>query len=72
MGSKKCRGMATVATLAASMMLMGGAAFASPASAVEGDVGTTGLVPGPISNAVATARNTVAEVQRQIVRPLPL
>ena len=72
MTSKNGKRMAAVATLVASVVLMGGAAFASPASASAGDLGTTGLAPAPISEAAVTARNTVAEVQRQIVRPLPL
>lgn len=72
MGSKNCKRMAAIATMATSLMLMGGTAFGSPASASAGDLGTTGLAPAPISEAAATARTTVAEVQRQIVRPLPL
>lgn len=72
MASKNGKRMVAVATMATSLMLMGGAAFASPSSAVEGDVVKTGLLQGPILQAVATARNTVADVQRQIGRPLPL
>ena len=72
MASMNCKRMAAIATMATSLMLMGGAAFASPASTVEGDVGTTGLMPGPISQAHATARTTVADVQHQVIRPLPL
>jgi hypothetical protein len=72
MSSKNSKRMAAIATMAASLMLMGGAAFASSASVVEGDLGTTGLAPGPVSEAHATARTTVAEGQRQVIRPLPL
>jgi hypothetical protein len=72
MGSKNCKRMAAIATMAASLVLMGGGAFGSPASASAGDLGTTGLAPAPISEATTTARNTEAEVQRRILRPLPL
>ena len=72
MASKNVKRMASIATMAASLVLMGGAAFASPASAVDGGVGTAGLAPSPVSEAHANARTTVAEVQRQVIRPLPL
>jgi hypothetical protein len=52
--------MMAVATLATSMVLMGGAAFASSA--------TTGLAPQPIGEAVEGARGTAADVLNQIDR----
>ena len=67
MASKNCKRMAAVATLAASVVLMGGAAFASPAGAIAGHLGnTTGLVPDPIGEASETARSTAADVLNQI------
>ena len=69
MTSMTCKRMAAVAALATSVMLMGGAALASPASAVVGGGGgsdTTELVPGPVSKAYETFRNTLAEGDRQI------
>jgi hypothetical protein len=63
MASKNGKRMAAVATLVASVVLMGGAAFASPAS--DG-ANPTGLAPEPISKALQTGRTTVAEVDRQI------
>lgn len=67
MASMTCKRMAAVAALATSVVLMGGAAFASPASAGVGGTGeTTELVPGPISQAYETFRHTLAEGDRQI------
>lgn len=68
MASMTCKRMVAVAALATSVVLMGGAAFASPASAVVGGVGdTSGLAaPVPIGKALETVRNTLAEGDRQI------
>ena len=67
MASMTCKRMAAVAALATSVVLMGGAAFASPASAVVGGTGDkTELVPGPIGQAHETFRSTLAEGDRQL------
>jgi len=55
MASMNCKRMAAVATLATSVVLMGGAAFAAPA-------------PDPVNKAVTTARNTEVDVLNQINR----
>ena len=65
MASKTSKWMATVASAAISVMV-GGAAFAAPASAFEGTGTTMGLVPDRISEAVAAGRTAVAEGQRQV------
>jgi hypothetical protein len=63
MASKNCKRMATVATLAASVVLMGGAAFASPA----GHLGNTmGLVPDPVGQTAEAARSSAADVLNKI------
>jgi hypothetical protein len=59
MASMNFKRVAVVATLATSMVLMGGAAFAAPA--------TNGLAPDQDQ----TVRNIEADAVRQI-RPLPL
>jgi len=59
MASMNGKRVAVVATLTASLMVMGGAALAAPAT-------TTGLVPGPISDTHRTGRYTEAEAERQI------
>lgn len=67
MASMNCKGMVAIATLATSVVLMGGAAFASPASGTAGSMGnTTGLAPNPVGGAVEAGRNTVADGQNQI------
>jgi hypothetical protein len=67
MASKNSKRMATIATVAASLMMMGGAAFASPTSDTVIHVdGTTGLFPAPVSEALQLGRNTVATVDHQI------
>jgi len=55
MASMNCKRMVAVATLATSVVLMGGAAFAAPA-------------PDPVNKAVTTARNTEVDVLNQIKR----
>jgi hypothetical protein len=65
MAPKTSKWMATVASAAISVMV-GGAAFAAPASALEGTGTTMGLFPDPISEAVAAGRTAVAEDQRQV------
>jgi len=66
MASKNSKRMAAVA-LAASVVLMGGAAFASPASAVAGSTGVTSAFgPVPIGKGLETVRHTLAEGDRQI------
>ena len=65
MASKTSKWMATVASAAISVMV-GGVAFAAPASAFEGTGTTMGLFPDPISEAVAGGRTAVAEGQRQV------
>ena len=67
MASMNCKRMVAVATLATSVVLMGGAAFASSASGTAGSMGnTTGLAPDPVGVAVETGRNTAADGQNQI------
>ena len=56
----------TVVASAAIAAIVGGAAFAAPASASEGTVGATGLLPGPIGEAWAAGRTAAAEAQRQV------
>jgi hypothetical protein len=63
MASINFKRVAVAATLATSMVLMGGAAFAAPAP--------NGLAPDPVGKAHQTVRNIEAEAARQI-RPLPL
>jgi len=65
MASKASKWMAAVASAALSVM-MGGAAFAAPASAYEETGSAMGLLPGPISEAVPDGRTNVAEAQRQV------
>ena len=67
MASMNCKRMVAVATLATSVVLMGGAAFASPASPIAGGT-RTGLAPDPITKTVETARNTVVDRLNQIKR----
>jgi len=65
MASMNGKRRAAVATLATSLMVMGGAAFASPATASAGNGGkTTSLAP--VSKAIETARNTESDVHNQI------
>ena len=67
MASMNCKRMLAVTTLATSVVLMSGAAFASPASATAGSTGnTTGLAPDPVGKAVETARDSAADVLNQI------
>ncbi len=67
MASKNSKRMAAVATLATSVVLLGGAAFATPASAIAGQPGnTTGLAPDPVGRTAETARSTAADVLNQI------
>src|SRR5438128_12362700 len=67
MASMNCKRMVAVATLATSVVLMGGSAFASPASAIAGYTGNTkGLAPDPAGKVVETARNTVTDGLNQI------
>jgi hypothetical protein len=69
MASMNGKRIAAVATLATSVVLMSGAAFASPARATAGSTGTTtGLAPDPVGKAVETARDTAADVLNQIKR----
>jgi hypothetical protein len=69
MMSKKGKRTATIATLTASLLMMGGAAFAAPTSGVDGGAGiAAGLVPDPVGQAAETARNTIANVRNQIHR----
>ena len=55
MASINCKRMAAVATLATSVVLMSGTAFAAPA-------------PDPVNKAVTTARNAEVDVLNQIKR----
>jgi len=67
MVSMNCKRKATIATLAASLLMTGGAAFASPATASARNVGpTASLVPGPVDKAIETVRNTESDVHNQI------
>jgi hypothetical protein len=67
MASKNSKRMAAVAALATSVVLMGGAAFASPASPVAGSTGVTSAFgPVPIGKGLETVRHTLAEGDRQI------
>lgn len=59
MASMTFKRVAVVATLATSMVLMGGAAFASPTS-------PSGLAPDPVGKAHQTVRNTEADTVRQL------
>jgi hypothetical protein len=60
---------AAIATLAASLLMTGGASVASSTNDVEGGARiTAGLVPGPVGQAGETAGNTVADVTNQIRR----
>ena len=69
MASMNCKRMVAVATLATSMVLTGGAAFASPVRATAGYAeNTTVLVPEPVGEASETARSTAADVLNQIDR----
>ena len=71
MASMNCKRMVAVATLATSVVLMGGAASASPASGIAGSMGhTAGLAPDPVGMAVETVRNTAADALNQIKRAL--
>ena len=71
MASMNCKRMVAVATLATSVVLMGGAAVASPADGIAGTtVNTAGLAPDPAGGAVETARNTAADGQNQIKRAM--
>ena len=63
MASMNFKRVAVVATLATSMVLMGGAASAAPA--------TNGLAPDQVGETHQTVRNIEADAVRQI-RPLPL
>ena len=67
MASMNGKRLAAVAALTTSLMVMGGAAFASPAtvSAGNGDK-TTSLLPGPIAKAIETVRNTEGDAHNQI------
>ena len=72
MASMNCKRMLAVTTLATSVVLMSGAAFASPARPTAGSTGnTTGLAPDPVGEAVETARDTEADVLNQIKRAFP-
>jgi len=66
MTSMHCKRMVAVATLATSVVLMGGAAFASPANGIAATGTTTGLAPAAVGAAVEAARNTAADGQNQI------
>jgi len=67
MASMNCKRMVAVATLATSVVLVGGSAFASPANGIAGPTAnTTGLAPDPVGPAVETGRNTAADAQNQI------
>ena len=67
MASMNGKRIMAVATLATSVVLMSGAAFASPASATAGSTGnTTGLAPDPVGKTVETGRNTAVDVLNQI------
>jgi hypothetical protein len=66
MASMTFKRAAAVAALATSVVLMGGAAFASPATPSVGGHTTAGLVPEPVSKAHQTVRNTEAEGVRQL------
>ena len=63
MASMNFKRVAVVATLATSIVLMSGAAFAAPA--------TNGLTPDQVGETHQTVRNIEADAIRQI-RPLPL
>ena len=67
MASMNGKRIVAVATLATSVVLMSGAAFASPARATARTTEiTTGLAPDPVGKAVETARNTAADGLNQI------
>jgi len=59
MASMNFKRVAVVATLATSVVLMGGAAFAAPAC-------PSGVAPDPVSKAHQTARNTEANAVHQL------
>jgi hypothetical protein len=59
MASMNFKRIAAVAALSTSVVLMGGAAFAAPAT-------TAGLLPDPVSEATHTARNAEADAVRQV------
>lgn len=67
MASMNFRRAAAIATMVTSTVLMGGAAFAAPATPQAGDRGQTmGLVPEPVSKIHEAARNAEADTDRQI------
>ena len=69
MTSNTRKQLAAIAALTASLVMMGGTAFASSASGAAGSADhTTGLIPGPIGDASTLARDTVADVRNQIHR----
>jgi hypothetical protein len=59
MASMNFKRVAVVATLATSVVLMGGAAFAAP-------VCPNGIAPDPVSKAHQTARNAEADAVHQL------
>lgn len=65
MASMNLKRAAAIMTVAASVVLTAGAAFASPASPAAAD-GTTGIAPDPVGKAAHTVRNTEAEADRQV------
>jgi hypothetical protein len=67
MASMKSKRAAALATLATSLMMgMGGAAFASPPSAVEGHGPNKAVVPDLINDAREPVWNATREAQRQV------
>jgi hypothetical protein len=67
MASMNGKRMVAVATVATSLVLMSGAAFASPAHRSVGSTErTAGLAPNPVGTAVETGRDTAADGQNQI------
>jgi len=67
MASMNGKRMVAVATVATSLVLMGGAAFASPAHRSAGATEhPAGLAPDPVGRAVETGRDTAADGQNQL------
>ena len=67
MASINGKRMVAVVTVATSLVLTGGAAFASPAHLTAGSTGrTAGLAPDPVGRALGAGRDTAADGQNQV------
>jgi hypothetical protein len=67
MASINGKRMVAVATVATSLVLMGGTAFASPAHPTAGSTQrTAGLAPAPVDRALEAGRDTAADGQNQV------